>query len=104
MRGAAVRSGVVGQWGSGAVGPCGPAARPADWPAEGADLAAINPQAHGTPFRELVRALDRAEGGEALGSLPGRAGFRFPHETEAEAEGAMRTWGQIMTTPAVAAY
>jgi len=58
--------------------------------------------AHGTPFRELVRALDRAEGGEALASLPGRGGF--PHELEAEAEGASRTWGQIITPPAVAAY
>lgn len=53
--------------------------------------------AHGTPFRELVRALDRAEGGEALASLPGRGGF--PHELE----GASRTWGQIITPPAVAA-
>lgn len=58
--------------------------------------------AHGTPFRELVRALDRAEGGEGLASLPGRGGF--PHELEAEAEGASRTWGQIITPPAVAAY
>ena len=70
--------------------------------AEGAHLAASNTQAHGTPFRELVRALDRAEGGEALASLPGRGGF--PHELEAEAEGASRTWGQIITPPAVAAY
>jgi hypothetical protein len=66
------------------------------WP-QGAHLAASNTQAHGTPFRELVRALDRAEGGEALASLPGRGGF--PHELE----GASRTWGQIITPPAVAA-
>ena len=70
--------------------------------ARGADLAASNIQAHGTPFRELVRALDRAEGGEALASLPQRGGF--PHELEAEAEGASRTWGQMITPPAVAAY
>ena len=82
---------------------------------QGADLAASNQQAHGTPFRELVRALDRAEGGEALASLPGRGGF--PHELEAqaagaEAAGAARTWGQMLAPPtmppiappAVAAY
>ena len=52
----------------------------------GRNLAAISQlrrqHAHGTPFRELVRALDRAECGEALASLPGRGGF--PHELEAE--------------------
>ena len=64
---------------------------------QGADLAASNQQAHGTPFRELVRALDRAEGGEALASLPGRGGF--PHELEAEAAGAARTWGQMLAPP-----
>ena len=57
-----------------------------------------------------MRALDRAEGGEALASLPGRGGF--PHELEAEAAGAARTWGQMLAPPtmppiappAVAAY
>lgn len=84
----------------------------------GRNLAAISQlrrqHAHGTPFRELVRALDRAEGGEALASLPGRGGF--PHELEAEAAGhaagAARTWGQMIAPPtmppiappAVAAY
>ena len=92
------------------MGPSGGAMKPVSGRTRAGGPPASNQQAHGTPFRELVRALDRAEGGEALASLPGRGGF--PHELEAEAANTARTWGQMLAPPtmppiappAVAAY
>ncbi len=59
----------------------------------------------GTPFRELVRVLDVAEGGEALPALVSAKPLPSPAPSPAQPAAAAATWGELITPlPAVAAY